>query len=135
MSDKVFIIDLGTQVTNEDRYAFNRFMGYKTPQKDTDSLQDAPIYDPTDSYFMQQIMLLPKKGEFVVTAQVQESRPDNCSLAVYSTNSMWHILLWYNCIRLYCDIKIGMVLAYPDLAQVESLYFSLKAKQVSRDRI
>lgn len=136
VEDRLFVVDLTEQVAGKDRYSFSRFMGNRTPQRSAELHHNPlPIFDPNDSYFLTQLMKLPSKGTFQISAQVQEYRPDNISLSIYGSNMYWQIVLWYNKIRKYSELSIGKSLKFPSQVQVEELYFSLKAQDVLRSRI
>jgi hypothetical protein len=83
-------------------------------------------FDILDSYFVNQLLKLPKVREFKVAFEA--SRPDIISYKMYGDAQYWWIIMLYNDISDETTITSGMVFNGPSLSAVEDLYFSLKAK-------
>ena len=133
--DLQFVINLEVPATGQNRYSFARFMGNKNPELNAESYSEyAPIYDPYDSYFMEQLQALPLKGIYTIATKAAENRPDNISYLIYGQTMYWHLILWYNNIMNYTDLIVGTQLGYPELKDLETLYFQLKSRQTAINR-
>lgn len=107
---------------NLDREQLNRFdMGAFFDYSDT--------FDPLTSEFLYSLKKLSVSGKYVVQSEV--GKPDLISYRIYNDPQYWWILLAYNNIIDVESVVIGLVLEYPSLSDLESLYFSLKTKQVA----
>ena len=89
--------------------------------EDTDSL------DPLTSEFLRLMPALESSGRY--TVQDEESRPDLMSFRIYGDTQYWWILLLYNQIIDVESLTQGKVILYPSIGDLESLYFSLSAKE------
>lgn len=86
-------------------------------------------FDPLTSSFVKDLKNLSQFGQYVV--QVEEGRPDLISFKIYGDTQYWWIILLYNDIIYIEDIQIGMSLKFPSLSDLETIYFSLMAKQAN----
>lgn len=84
-------------------------------------------FDVLNSYFLENLKTLPTKGVFTIT--VEEERPDLISYKIYGTVLYTHLIMLYNDIIDLSDLKTGRSLNYFSVADLESLYFSLKTLQ------
>ena len=76
-------------------------------------------YDPISSLFMRRLTKLKAKGTYKVTQNY--GRPDLISFELYSTTLLCWVLLWYNDLRFFYEIKTGDVISYPDLKDLDGL--------------
>jgi len=114
----VFYIDLAYEKTLEssgrkaDRFDLSKFVDYS-----------GGFHEFLTSYFVLEIKKLTKKGSFLVVTE--EGRPDLISYNVYGTVQLWWVLLVYNNLTDVGQVLNSTVLNYPNIADIESLYFSL----------
>lgn len=114
----LFFINLNLGKSKE-RYDIRKFMPF------TDN------YDPLTSEFLRKLPDLRSSGIFKVKAF--PGRPDQISFEIFGTFQYWWIIMAHNNVINIDDIKIGDELSFPDLNEVEDLFFSLKSKQVEQD--
>lgn len=110
-----FFINL--ELDSEERYDFAKFLDF------------SDNFDPLTASFLRRLKDISYTGEFVV--QSEEARPDIISNKIYGSTQYWWILLFYNDIISFEDLANGVVIKYPDLADVEDLFFSLKADETA----
>jgi len=108
-------------VESADRYDLSKFMAWR---EDT--------YDFLDSLFLEQLRLIPHRGEFII--QNEERRPDLIAWKVYRDVRYWWLILHYNDIPDHEELLSGMVLKLPSISDVEDLYFRLRALERSAER-
>jgi hypothetical protein len=111
---KEFFIDL--QTNYKERFTLGKFMEFVGDN-----------YDPLTSHVLNAISDLKAKGS--LTIQGQDKRPDNLSYMIYGDNQYWWVLMVYNGWLSVDDIKNGGKVSYPDIGDLEDLYFSLKVQQ------
>jgi len=85
-------------------------------------------YETLTSSFLYEIEKLPPVDRFTVTSE--EKRPDLISQKIYGSTQYWWLLMEYNNIIDINNIVNGTIFEYPDLIDLENIYFSLKAKEV-----
>lgn len=86
-------------------------------------------YDVLPSFFLYKLRLLPVAGLYVVTKE--QYRPDLVSFSIYGDVQYKQLLMEYNSIISHLDIIIGLQLSYPSLADMEDIFYSLNAAQVT----
>lgn len=96
-----------------------------TPGKFMEFLTDN--YDPLTSHVLNSIKDLKPKGK--VTVQGTDFRPDVLSFQIYSDTQYWWVLMIYNSFLTIDDIINGEEVKYPDIGDLEDLYYDLKIKQ------
>lgn len=116
MSDKIFFIDILNDT--ESRYALSKFLRF------TDNS------DPITSKFIEDLKNINSGGTYRITGN--EFRPDRISMEIYNNFQYWWIILLYNNILKIEDLVSGLVLSYPDINDLEDLYFSLKSQEISQ---
>lgn len=87
-------------------------------------------FDPLTSNFLDEVSKLQPIDRFVVSSE--EGRPDLISHKIYGTTQYWWVIMEMNGILDVNDITNGKVLEYPDISDLEDIYFSLKSKEVSK---
>lgn len=100
------------------RYDVSRFMEYEDG-----------IHDEFTSYMLDNLRKLPSIGQYRVR---EAGRPDIYSRDIYGTTDHWQLLMIYNSVVMLADIKPGTSLLYPDINEVENLYFGLAVLQGQR---
>ena len=111
---KEFFIDLVNDYS--ERFTLAKFMNF-----DTDN------YDPLTSYVLNNIGDIPPAGKMRVDGL--DFRPDVLSFVLYGSTQYWWVLMLYNGFLTVDDIKTGMEIKYPDMSDLEDMYFSLKIRQ------
>jgi hypothetical protein len=109
----MFFID--TTVTSKTRFDRRKLVNFTTNVG----------YDILDSYFVNQLVDLPIAGQYQVFGD--ESRPDLISYNIYGHVQYWWILMIYNEVWDELEITAGTKWNYPSLADLEDLFFSLRA--------
>ncbi len=109
-----FFINL--EKDTEKRYDLSKFLEF------------SDNYDPLTSSFTNNLISLPAGGEY--TLQGEDSRPDLLSYHVYGDTQYWWVLLMYNSVIDYSELKTGTKIKYPNITDLESLYFSLKSQEI-----
>ena len=108
----MFYIDLDLETIK--RYDIAKFLQYENDS-----------FDMVSSYFIWKLKSLSKVGEFFVSAE--ENRPELISYKLYQDVQYWWLLMMYNDIFNFQEIPAGTIIGYPDLSQLEDLYFNLKS--------
>ena len=98
------------------RYDFRKFMEYLSS-----------TYDIFNSYFLLKLKDLPIFGTHIVVEE--EYKPSLLSYNIYKDTQYWPVIMAYNNFTRRRHIVIGIVVKYPSIADLEELYFSLKAVQ------
>lgn len=109
---------LDTTYKSDERYDFAKFMK-----------REYNIYDSLTSKFLFEISNLTPNGEYIVIGE--EYRPDLLSYRIYGDTMYWWILLDYNNIILVDNLTSGTTVKYPSVADIESVYFSLKSLELA----
>lgn len=109
-----FFIDLEGEYP--ERFTVSKFMDY---------VEDN--FDPLTSNVLNSIYDLSPAG--FIKVEGTDFRPDVLSFIIYEDTQYWWVLMLYNRFNSIDDIKNGMTIKYPDLADLEDLYFSLKINQ------
>lgn len=86
-------------------------------------------FEPLTSNFLSEISNLKPIDRFVVTTE--EARPDLISYKIYGTTQYWWVLMEMNGILDVDEITVGKLIEYPDISDLEDIYFSLKAKEIT----
>lgn len=107
----------GSVISEMDKFSLGRFVEFDT---------SINFYDPTTSLLIEKIMLLPKSGEYILDKWRTDGRIDIISYDIYGTTRLWWVLLFYNGIYSFYDVKRGTTLSYPSMSSVENLILSLK---------
>ena len=89
-------------------------------------------YDILTSSFVKQLRALKSAGSISVLSQ--EVRPDLLAYDIYGSTQYYWIVMIYNDIIAVEDIIIGTIIRYPNLNDVERIYFGLKSNQVGAQR-
>lgn len=113
INTKLFFIDLN--VESDDRYDLSKLLEY------------SDNYDPLNSTFLNEIKSIAEGGEYVIANE--EGRPDLVSYNIYNTTQYWQIIMLYNGIDDVDFLTIGLKIKYPSIADLENLFFNLKARQ------
>lgn len=93
------------------RYDVSRFMEYREG-----------LHDDFTSYLLSRLETLPILGQYRIQVQ---ARPDVYSRDIYDNTDYWQLLLLYNNIVLIDELTPGKILLYPNLDELEDIYFSL----------
>lgn len=102
----------------QDRFDLSKFMEFVVDN-----------YDPLTSALLDDLPTV-EQG-LVFTVQGEESRPNVVSKKIYGSNQYWWVVLLYNNLIDFRDFVTGDDLIAPSIVGLESLYFSLKAKQTA----
>lgn len=108
-----FFIDLTFQ--SPERYDLSKFFDYSSGDN----------HDILTSFFLLELKKLSESGNYFV--QSEEGRPDLVSFRIYGSVQYWWIILEYNELLSYQDIKNGTTIKYPSVQDIEDLYFRLKS--------
>lgn len=111
---KEFFIDLETDF--KERFTMAKFMEFVGDN-----------FDPLTSHVLNAIKELPVHGKLRIEGM--DKRPDVLSFQIYNDVQYWWVLLLYNGWTSVEDIVNGNDCIYPDIADLEDLYFSLKMRQ------
>lgn len=84
-------------------------------------------YDPVSSLFERRLKTLKPKGTYEI--KQNSGRPDSVSYAIYGTTALFWVILWYNDLRFFYELKIGQVIQYPDLRDIDKLTRSLSTSE------
>jgi len=103
-------------VENRERFLYERFTEW-----------DGEFYDTLNSSFLNVLKTLEPRGEFIVTKDSQ--RIDIISQRIYGDTKYWWILLEFNGIVDQFSIKLGHIIKFFDLTDLEKKYFELTKKQ------
>ncbi len=106
--------------TTKNRYDFSRFLEYVEGG-----------FDIFTSYFMEKLLQLPETGTFTITNE--EARMDLVSYRIYGYVQLQFILMIYNNIIDRYNLVIGDTIKYPNINDVEKIYFALPSKQYALD--
>lgn len=109
---------INTKIKGGSRYDMSKFMSY------TDT------FDPITSYFINEIPKLKSTGVYEI--QGEEGRPDLLAYRIYNNVNYWWVLCHYNKKFTFDDFKNGDTISYPSIPDLESVYFKLKAKGLSK---
>ena len=109
---------INLDVESTERYDLAKFMDFNNN-----------CYDILTSYFISELTKLEPKGVYEVVEELE--RPDLISYKIYGSVRFWSLLMMYNSIISPLDIKVGTLINYPSLEDLENVYFSLKSKGVS----
>jgi len=90
-------------------------------------MENTDNLDPLTSEFLRLMPALESSGRYTVLDE--DSRPDLLSYRIYGDTQYWWILLLYNQIIDVESLVTGTILLYPSISDLESLYFSLSAKE------
>ena len=115
----MFYINTARNIT--DRYDIAKFAEFVNPYS------DVGVFDILCSYFFLKMPQILEGGELQVAGQ--ENRSDLASYDIYTDTQQYWIVLNYNGLTDNDDIKSGMTLRYPLLADLETLYFQLVSLQ------
>ena len=86
------------------------------------------VLNVLDAEFPSELERLPVEGRYRVRGP--EGRPDAVAFDIYQDPSLWWVVLAYNGIVEYEDLKIGAILLYPSRTDLEGLLTSLNQKQL-----
>lgn len=86
------------------------------------------VHDPLTSYFLEKIQTLPFFGRKEITVEV--NRPDLLASNIYNDTQYWWLLLEYNNILKFTDLKVGKEINYFNIDDLENLYYTLKTAQL-----
>ena len=112
----LFFINL--DVESPERYDLAKFLEY------------SDNFDPLTSSFLKSLKDLKYEGTYIV--QGEEYRPELLAHRIYGNVQYWWILMAYNAINSHEDLTTGLVLKYPNLEDLENLYFSLKSQEATK---
>ena len=112
-NDRLFFIN--TEYTSPNRFDPAKLLEY------------SDNYDPLTSSFLNDLKSLPKFGTWIV--QAEEKRSDVLSYKIYGDVQFWWVILFYNDLTDNDDLVSGMTIKYPNLTDLEDLYFGLQAKK------
>ncbi|EJF07108.1 Base plate wedge protein 53 [Thiovulum sp. ES] len=115
---------LNNEISTQDKYAIEKFANH-----------DGESLDILTSSIIERISELKSIGLYIVDKE--EHRPDLLSYNLYKDTQYWFLLLLYNDIHDYRELKQGQTVKYFSIVELEALYFDLKRQsknnQVSRD--
>jgi len=114
-NDRLFFIN--TEYESKERFDIAKLLEY------TDN------YDPLTSSFLKDLKSLKSFGTWII--QSEEKRSDVLSYKIYGDTQFWWAILFYNDLTENDDLETGMSIQYPNLTDLEDLYFGLKAKQAA----
>jgi len=103
----------------EPRFDFKKFMNLEFTS-----------YDVLSTVIFDKLLKLNPHGYHFV--QGEEYKPDLVSFKIYGDTQYWWILLHYNGLVSYIDLREGMRLKYPSINDLESLYFELSSMAQQR---
>jgi hypothetical protein len=109
-----FFIDL--QNDYKERFAMGKFMEF---------IDDN--FDPLTSFMLNSLKDLKPKGRLKVDGTAK--RPDVLAYQTYGDVQYWWVLMCYNGWLSVDDIINGEEFNYPDIAELDDLYFTLKIRQ------
>ena len=109
---------LNTAVVTKDRFDISKFFEFNVDN-----------YDPLTSAFSEDLLDLTQGG--IYTVQGEDGKPNLVSYRALGSNQYWWVLMLYNNKLDFQDISTGEELPLPSLDALESLYFSLKAKETA----
>jgi len=116
----MFFINLDYE--SKERFDLSRFVEF------TNGCHDFLL-----SYFVRELKNLKQYSTFVV--QNEEYRPELISYKIYGSVQYWWIIMFYNDLVSIEDITTGLMIGYPSIADLESLYFTLKSKSLEQERL
>ena len=117
-NDRLFFID--TTYDSKDRFDLAKILEY------------SDNFDPLTSYFIKELKNLPKYGTWVI--QSEEKRSDVLAYKIYGDTQFWWVVLYYNDLIDNDELETGMNIDYPNLTDLEDLYFGLKARDSAQNR-
>lgn len=113
----IFYIDFESTAT--DRFDIEKFLSF-----------EKNVHDPVTSFLLQNIHVLPVRGVKEITYQV--NRPDLISWEIYGDTQFWWLVLEYNKILKFTDIKPGLIINYFSIDELEQIYYILKAVETRK---
>jgi hypothetical protein len=84
-------------------------------------------YDILNSYLFNRIKELPLSGVYKVVSE--DANPPLVSFRIYQDIQYWYLLLLYNDVIDFRDVKIGDRIKFFDLSDLEDLFFVLRTRQ------
>ena len=115
-----FYIDL--DYTSKEKYDIAKFLEFNVDN-----------YDPLTSYFLDEIIKLPLIGKY--TIQSEQYKPTLISYDIYQDVNYWWLLMVYNNIFDIRKLTTNTILNYFSKSDLDTLYFSLKSRQVLNDNL
>jgi hypothetical protein len=109
--------------TNDDRRTAKKFDMSRFIRWDG----QAGVYDPSDALFLDMLGALPEEGAVKVGQSIP--RPDQLSAEIYGDTGYWWIILSYNRLTSFLDLKPGTLIRYPSIRSLENLLYSINNKQ------
>ena len=91
--------------------------------------EETKSFDPTTSLFIEKVRALPVEGEYILDKWRADGRMDLISFDIYGTTRLWWVLLIYNGVYSFYDVKLNSRILYPSLNAVENVILSLKVKE------
>lgn len=88
------------------------------------------VHDPLTSFFLEKLPSLPVRGRKTITTEV--NRPDVLSYKIYRDTQYWWLLLEYNQILKFTDLKVGQQINYFSIDELEELYYTLKSGELKQ---
>lgn len=119
MISKEFFIN--TTIEDVERFDFSKFM----------KLENG-AFDPMTSNVLRELKNLPLGGR--IRVEGKDNRPDLISFDVYGTTQYYWVIMVYNGLQSFTDVKHGMELTYPSLNSLDDYFFNLKVRQNRVDR-
>lgn len=104
---------LDTDISTEKRWDASKFIPYLNG-----------CYDIVQSYVCMEIKKLPLGGKFMI--QGEENDPALLSFEIYGDTQYWWLILLYNGYTSLDDLQTGEIVKFPDLSDLDDLYFLLK---------
>lgn len=111
---ELFYID--TSLKTEEKFDLAKFMNYENDD-----------FDPLTSYLLNRLSELPTVA--IVKIFGQENLPDLLSSDYYDTENFWELLLIYNQLLGYDDLKNDQMVRLFNPSDLEDTYLSLSARQ------
>jgi len=84
------------------------------------------IYELNTSLFIIGIKKLASQGTYKLEKWRMDGRLDYISYNIYKTTKLWWVLMLYNSIDRFYNVKYGTELSYPSFSSVENFIISLK---------
>lgn len=95
---------------NLDRFSPARFLEWSS---------ELQVFDPLTSLFEKRLLKLPSQGNYTVVEG--DGRPEQVSFNLYGTTKLWWVILWYNNMRHFYDLRNGSIIRYPSMTGLDSI--------------
>lgn len=111
---ELFYID--NSIKSKEKFDLSKFMNYENDD-----------FDPLTSYLMNRFSELPSIGQVKIVGQSQ--LPDLLSYDYYETEEYWELILLYNQLTSFEDLKENDIVRLFNPSDLENTFLSLRARQ------